>query len=507
MLSILRKERFVLLIGENGAILSLFVGKKLEKRLFAAGTSVGDRRDFNALLQKYPQAPLSILLDVMDQNFSQQVLPAVSALAVEKLVKKRIERDFDPQDINGAIALGRESGGRKDWKYLLVSVTKTETLSEWIDYAASLLNPLQGIFLLPIETGSLVKRLPLVDKEGKAEPTDWHLIVSHHKISGIRQTVVHKGKTIFSRLIMPGKENMPELLAGYIEQETSNTVEYLHRLSFNEDSKLNITMVVSDDIKHHLGQSRNEHHYVEVLTPNEISKAFGFSEISEETDKFADIFFAAQFLNARHALKMHTPLTKKMSLMAAGVKYSTWLMMLCVPLITLASIYVGVQSFMMNSDIKKLEDEKASIESKWKAVQESSDYDIGESTRITDLVHLHEKLLEAVHSPNGLFLKLRNATASDAVVKGIQWDFDQSFDAQQKVRGVSAKFDLEFLNKGTNIDELFNNFEAFSRRLKREFKDFEVTHTKLPEKITLGEQARTINMQVTISNKLKEEGR
>lgn len=502
MVSITNKEKFVLLVGEHGAILCLFIGKKLEKRLFAPGTSVGDRREFNALLQKHPGAPLSVMLDILDQNYTQHTFPAVSSFAIDKLVKKRIERDLDPNDLNGALSLGRESDGRKDWRYLLVSVTRTEPVNEWLDYVTSLPNPFQGIYLLPIETASLVKRLPLMDKEAKAQDSDWHLVVSHHKVSGVRQTVIYKGKTIFSRLILQGKENMPELLAGFIEQETLNTIEYLARLNFNEDSKLNITIVVSDEIKQHLVQHRMQNHHVELLTPNEMSKAFGYQEISEANDKFADIFFAAQFLNSKAVLKLNTRQSKILSTMSMALQYSTLSMWLIVPPLVLLTLYTSYEIFATKSGMQSLENEKASIESKWKAVQEASQYNIDESSKITQTAELHNGLQEAELSPNPLFQKFKQAILQDAVVKSIQWDYNHSFSKTNNAPNrVNAKFNLEFLNKGSNIDELFNNFDAFSRRLMQAFSDYEITHTKLPERITLGERSQIINIQVTISSK------
>ncbi len=503
MFSIVGKERFVLLVGEHGAILSLFIGKKLHKRLYAPGTSVSDRREFNALFQQYHNAPLSLLLDIMDQNYSQQSFPAVSVLAIDKLVKKRMERDFDPNDINGAISLGREEDGRKDWKYLLVSVTRTEIVSDWVDYIVSLPNPFQGIYLLPLETASMAKRLPLVDKEGKAEQTNWQLIVSHHKVSGIRQTIIYKGKTLFSRLIMQGKENMPELLAGFIEQETLNTIEYLGRLSFSEESKLNITIVVSEEIKQHLSQNRIQDHYVEVLTPNEIAKALGYNEISEKNDKFSDIFFAAHFLNSKPALKLNTKTTSRLSMMSAGLKYSTILVTLLIPPLVVLPLYTLYEVYSTNSKIKTLENDKAQIEAQWKTVQNASDYDIDESSKITEIVGIHTKISDITLSPNPLFRRFQDTIKKDAIAKSIQWSYSHSFDAENSISPrINAKFDLEYINIGDNVDNLFGNFESFSRRLKQQFNEYDVSHTKLPEKITLGEKAQVINMQVTISTKL-----
>lgn len=502
-----KKEQFVLLVGENGAILCHFVGKKLEHRLFSSTAAVVDRRDFNALLQQHPNAPISIMLDIMDQNYSQQSLPAVNAFSIDKLVKKRLERDFGADDIKGAISLGREESGRRDWNYLFVSVTRTEVVNQWMDYLVSLPNPFHGIFLLPLESNALSAKLTEASKKEKKIAAEWQLVTSHHKTSGIRQTVLRKGKTIFSRLILPGKDSLPELLAGTIEQETSNTIEYMRRLEFKDEDALQVVMIVGGEIKQHL-QSMKAHHFeVQAYTPSEMAAVLGVPEISQAEDKFADILFATSLLNHKEVLKLYTPETLKLSYFIRAYQYSFIFMATVVPAFLLYCLFVGYQLFSLHQNINDLEYKKADIESRWKKVQESGEYDINEATRITDVIGIHKKLLKAMHSPLVELKYAYDAIQEEARVRNIDWSFSQGFSSKSAEPRVACKFDMEFFNTGANIDTLFKNFDAFTSNLRNTFKDYELSHTKLPDKITAGETHTSVDVQVTVTNKLDEKSK
>ena len=75
-------------------------------------------------LTNAPPKPL-FEIDSIDQVFVQQTLPPVSSMSVQKLINRRLEREFKPEDIKGALVLGKEKTGRKDWNFLMVSVEKS----------------------------------------------------------------------------------------------------------------------------------------------------------------------------------------------------------------------------------------------------------------------------------------------------------------------------------------------------------------------------------------------
>ena len=185
-----RSGKFVLFLGDEGAILVYLQGKKVLRRLFASSPEPANTRSLLEALSVDPKAPVTMLIDMMDQSFVRQTLPPVTQFSVSKLIKRRLDRDFAADDIKGAIILGREKGGRKDWNYMMVSLANTHLLNKWVELIAERPNPFGGIYLLPIEAELYTKTL--VEKLGLKSNSEWQLLVSHNKVSGFRQVVLQE---------------------------------------------------------------------------------------------------------------------------------------------------------------------------------------------------------------------------------------------------------------------------------------------------------------------------
>src|SRR5690606_6751340 len=110
-LSAKKHRHFILSVGADGAILVHMEENRVLKRMFAPSPAREDTRHFDAVLKSDRQARISVLVDIMDQSFLQQTLPPVSALSIDKLIKRRLERDFAEDDIKGALPMGRSREG------------------------------------------------------------------------------------------------------------------------------------------------------------------------------------------------------------------------------------------------------------------------------------------------------------------------------------------------------------------------------------------------------------
>src|SRR5262249_30241251 len=139
--------KYVLFLGDEGAILIYLKGNAVQSRQFIPDASEHNLREFKQTLAKNVHAPLVMVIDSMDQSYVQQTLPPVSSLSVNKLIKRRLERDFASSDIKGALLLGREKTGRKDWNFLMVAVEKSPQLTLWLDFIEDLPHRFLGIHL------------------------------------------------------------------------------------------------------------------------------------------------------------------------------------------------------------------------------------------------------------------------------------------------------------------------------------------------------------------------
>lgn len=508
-----KRAKFVCIIGEDGAVLTYIEGKRMVSRLFASSASNHDRKEFDALFAKYPKVPLYVLLDSVEQSYTKQVLPAVSPLSIGKLVKKRLERDFSETDIKGAIQIGRVESGRKDWLYMFAALPMTESINAWLEYLTALPQIFMGIYMLPIEMERFAQSLGQIifAPDKVAKPADWQFLITHNKTGGFRQIVLHKKQIIFTRMIRPGKETMPDVIAGNIEQEILNTIDYLRRLSFGDAEGIDVIVVVSKEIKHGLRDVKIRSQNIIALTPSEVCSYLNYEDVSSENDKFADLLLAAHFANAKSILRLFTPQTKKVynlsqAYFGVGVAF-----VVIVPLIGLYALMSIVNIIQMNSQVKKAILDKASIERQWNGAQKMDNYNIDDTYKVTSAVRLYNQLSTISEDPLTIVKNLYEAQQSYAWVSSFNWRYQPPL--PNKAVSTSAKDSkkdkgllvvsvaMKFYNMGTGVEQLFQNFDQFTRMLKQNFSAYQLDHTKLPDKISLKDRKEELDIQLTIKSK------
>jgi hypothetical protein len=498
-LALLEKKKFILIVGDDGAILTLVDKTKVEKRLFALSASLTDRREFNALITKYPNVPIYLLLDTMEQSYTKQTLPAVGSLAIGKLVKKRLDRDFAASDIKGALLVGKDDSGRRDWIYMFASAPVTPAIAEWIEYVASLENKFTGIYMLPIEMENFVKKFQKAAFPDRKDHPSWHFLLTSNKTGGFRQVILQNDKVIFTRLIRPGKDVVPDIVAGNIEQEILNTIDYMRRLGFGEEDTMQITAIVSAELKRSLTNTKIRGKEISLFTPVEAATTLGMKDIIGNEDKFSDIVLATSFANSSAILKLEDPRMQMANLFISVSTFSTVGMVAIVPIFM---IYIGYMVFhiiSVSSDIKKVEDDKANIERKWKDARKTDQYSIEDSNKIANVMTLHKKL-SAIVSPLDIIAKACVNQRSYALAKSISWNYDRTVAAtpgqEPPKQQEKAIFNLEFSSKGQSPEELFRNFDTFRSNLTKDLTGYKVEISELPGTITFDDKTNIIPVQV-----------
>ncbi len=286
-------KRFVLILGDEGGILVFMQGSKVLRRLFAPSAQPSHVEAMHELMQSNPKVPIFLLADVLDQQYVPQTFPPVSAMSLGGLVKRRMDRDFQTDDMKGALPLGRDKAGRKEWKFLLVAIAKTPLMAEWLDMLLELPNEFKGVYLAPVETVNYVAMLN--KRLGDEKPRPWQLFISHNKVSGFRQVVMHDGKLVVTRVSQAIDEAIPAVISGNIEQEIINTVEYLKRLGFQDNAELEATVVVSQDVIDSLDLKRFGFGHTRALSPFQVAETLKFDQAALTADRFGDVVMAVAF--------------------------------------------------------------------------------------------------------------------------------------------------------------------------------------------------------------------
>jgi hypothetical protein len=521
------KRKFILLIGDEGAILTHIVGKKLQARLFATLGSESDLQKFRDLLAMEVKTSISILVDVADQTYTHQSLPAVSSFGINKLVKRRLERDNQPTDLKGSILLGRNKTGRNDWNFLFVSAPLSGPLADWLKFVIEQSNPFRAIYMLPIEIESLVKDLNKIffsekkKKQSKEDlqKADWKLFISHNKVGGFRQVALKNEKILFTRQINVHNDETPNFIAGTIEQEISNSFEYLKRLSLKDSDNLDMYIIVSKEIKNSLQKIKLKATNVIILTPFEASTKLDYKNSVGDEDKFGDILLSINFANNKPLLPFIPPYIKRLIILEAVNKFIYLPLYLLFPLVIIYLCYLEYNLFSLQKDLAGQELIKLSAEQRYNTLQASAN-ELGDATKISDVISLYKLLSGDNLSPLPILKDFIDARSENILVKAVNWR--PASNTSQMIPGSAQSFlispinngvvnendnpnksitilDLEFYNNDNNYQELFNNFDNFLKKLNNAFSDYDIQYSKLTEKISFNEINKIIPVQVTIT--------
>lgn len=501
-----KSGKFILNIGDEGGILTYIQGKEVTRRLFAATPNYSDTQAFVELLRSEPKAPIYMLVDMMDQSYVQHSLPPVSSLSINNLIKRKMERDFAADDLKGALRIGREKEGRRDWKYLFVTLSNSLQLQSWLDLVMEQPNHFVGIYLLPVEAEDFILRL----QEGvtgrkikRGKPTDgmtanWQLLVAHNKVGGFRQVVLKGGKLIFARLAQPIGDNQPEVIAGNIEQEISVTIEYLKRLGYTDEQGMDVYIVASEYIKMSIDPKNIHVASVHIYSPHEAALKLGLEHVTEPNDQFADVLMAAVFATARkHALKLQTKMQEKLNQLymgLLGVKLGG-------ALITVSAVAAAIYYLALvpgtKEDIEKFQSQTRLAEQELEQVKEQEKSLPDDLEKMTDLVSIHQQLNDlGMHPLDALSLYSQSMKNQTVLLRAVSWEVSDTVlsggaNAQQGGRGrggyggqpqpqgskETLKLNLKIDMYGTEVgSQQFDQMVgSYIGDMKEAFSGFEVT--------------------------------
>jgi len=481
-----RGNRFILFVGDDGAILVYMNGRKVLRRLFAPSPDPQHIRAFDDLFHSDTSAPIAMLVDVMDQSYVRQTLPPVTQFSVGKLIKRRLERDFPEDDIKGALVLGREKGGRKDWNYLLIALANSPLLQKWLDVAVERPNHFQGIYLVPVESEIYLTQLSKAIHT-KQMPVDaqWQLLVSHNKVGGFRQVVLRNGKLNFTRMAQPIGESLPAVIAGNIEQEISNTIEYLKRLSYQEPDGLEIFVIVSKEIKESIDEKNLKAKKVHLLTPFEVAAILQLEQAAQPEDHYGDVVMTTQFgATSKHLLKLQTKYTKLLDQFHMG-RLGLKVAAACAVLACLAlsaneatEITPNLDQFStLEKQVKDLQQTSNTDKDKLEVIRKENDID-----RILDAVSLFDQFTDIRFTPfNFVTAVSESMIKDDALIQSFIWKtFDPIGKVEEKSKTFESTFSVVMLGNEKDSEEMGRKATDLLGHVKTAFKDYKIENSKLP---------------------------
>ncbi len=174
-------RRFVMIIGNGGAELSYISGGKIEESWLISDFEPESLDIFSNVLDENRRAPLTVLIDMLEQSYRRETIPPVNMMDRQKVLKRRLGIAFPKYDIKAAVSLNEEVGPRGDLSYLFVALPPSSEIETWISFIHGLANPISSIGLLPLESSSLATALGMVQADEDNPPADWTLLISRER--------------------------------------------------------------------------------------------------------------------------------------------------------------------------------------------------------------------------------------------------------------------------------------------------------------------------------------
>ncbi len=483
-LSAPERFKYVLSVGDEGAILVLFNAGKLEKRLFVSSPAA---QDLTKTIAEHPKAPVYVLVDVLDQAFVQHALPPVSPLAIGNLVKKRLDKDFSEQDIKAARKLYREKKGRKDWHYMFLSINYSPPFSDWVDAIINLPNPFGGIYLLPIESEPYLKKLETLNPKKPAKPIRWHIMVSHNRVGGFRQIIYRDHKVVFTRIAQPIGGLAPDVIAGNIEQETLNTIEYIRRLGFDNTEELDIYIICSQDVKAAIDASKMQGRTTNILTPFDVATGLKLPAAAEKTDRFGDVIFSSFFINNRKpVLKLTTPYSKKLDTLKMALNTAIITGALLIPTLIALSIMNISDILDAKESVDQALQKKAEAQKALSDIKEIQKSLPAFSTLAVDVVAVNQAVTKETSMPLVMMDDFAKLRTKDIYFQKVSFKIEERLTSPNRMIAVYSAL---INNPDGGIDRLLEDIDKFTEAVRTKFRGYEINFSGLP-----GESTGTFNL-------------
>jgi len=420
-------QRFILLIGDEGAILLRMAGLTVRDRCFAPSASPADRAEMEAMLAEAPRVPLLLLVDVLEQSFVKETVPPVGLLDEAGVLQRKLRTTFPESRIKGARYLGRDPrSARKDKQYLLVSVPETKLMSAWLEWARDLRNPVQAIALLPLESLDLATRLSAALHD-KVDRPDWVVLVTRQRTGGFRQIVVHKGELVFSRLTQSVPPDASDAdIAATIDREHKLTMGYLRRMSYNEDQGLDVIVLAQPGVEQALLRLGMPSAQLKVISPHDVAQALGMKNVATPDDPYGEIVHAAWVAMRRRPLLALMPdeiIHHRLGSLTLRAGYA------------LTFSVVGYLSFDLTSAYLRSQDLRDQVAHFSQAATALSDelnhaieirggYSVS-APEVSDTIDLYDRLQAAVPDPMPLLAILAGRLGPEVRANKVVWVVDE----------------------------------------------------------------------------------
>lgn len=224
-------QRLLVYLSPRGGLAFLAGWRSLDWLAELPASKEGLQR-FSSLLTQHSHAPLTLIVDSVDEDYRLETLPHVTGRARQEMLGRKLRQIFRNAPYSTAIEQGRIKEGRRDDRYLMVSLTDSEWLQPWVTEIRKQNVPFAGMTLMSLAAENVLKRLKI------SAP---HVLLASRQSAGLRLSYFQQGSLRFSRLTRTDSSGTPPL---NIADEVSKTQLYLSsQRIFPREARLTVVLL------------------------------------------------------------------------------------------------------------------------------------------------------------------------------------------------------------------------------------------------------------------------
>ena len=217
------------------------------------------QQDFRSFLQNHPGIPLYLLADDVEEDFRVETLPHTSGTARREMVERKLNQVYRGTIYRAAHFINREKEKRRDDRFLFTALNNTEFIQGWMRTIEELQAPLVGLYLLPMVSQAIVRRLKLMAP---------HILLSEKLSSGLRQTYLHNGRLRVSRLVSFPPDVEPRLGYFYVTETEKARLYLISQRHITRDTSLHVVMPSLDSSSEEIGRLIEQENGIECSSIN-----------------------------------------------------------------------------------------------------------------------------------------------------------------------------------------------------------------------------------------------
>ncbi len=208
-------DKLLIALSARQVSVARWQGRRFDGCLLFAYSDTG-LDEFRGYLATLSRMPVYMIVDAVEEDYRVESLPHTFGIDRAQLLKRKLKQHYRNSPYCNALLQGRDTGKRRDDRYLFCALTNPGLIDAWVAAILELGMPLAGIYLLPTVSLCLVEKLKL---------RSTNLLVVSPESSGLRLTCLRGQKLRLSRLARIEASGIP--ITQYAA-EISNTRLYLH---------------------------------------------------------------------------------------------------------------------------------------------------------------------------------------------------------------------------------------------------------------------------------------